>query len=125
MSVNGQDLVYGEKIKFRPSIQLSKHCAYETVAQGFNCVGAKATTLAEVGPAVKKLVESGRPGLLNMIVSVKPTTPATLSMVSMTDDKDVIVVSQSRRWTGCRGYLVAVQNSPCFPCAVGDVGKIC
>lgn len=92
MSVNGQDLVYGEKVKFRPSIQLSKHCAYETVAQGFNCVGAKATTLAEVGPAVKKLVDSGRPGLLNMIVSVKPTTPATMSMVNKSDDPNVITV---------------------------------
>lgn len=92
MSVNGQDLIYGEKVKFRPSIQLSKHCKYEVVAQGFNCEGAKVTELGEVGTAVEKLVKSGGPGLLNMIVSVKPTTPATQSMVGWTDDKDVIVV---------------------------------
>ena len=77
MSVNGQDLIYGEKVKFRPAIQLSKHCKYEVVAEGFNCEGKKVTKLDEVGPTVEKMVKSGRPGLLNMIVSVKPTTPAT------------------------------------------------
>lgn len=77
MSVNGQDLIYGEKVKFRPSIQLSKHCRYEVVAEGFNCEGKKVTKLDKVGPTVEKLVKLGKPSLLNMIVSVKPTTPAT------------------------------------------------
>ncbi len=92
MSVNGQDLLYEGKSKSRPAIQLSKQCKYEIVAQGFNCDGEIVTEYDKIKPTVARMSKSGKPGLINLIVSTKPTTPATMSMVGMTDDKNVIVV---------------------------------
>jgi len=92
MSVNGQDLLYADKVKARPAIKLSKECKYEVVAEGFNCDGKKVTRLEEVSSVVSKLAKAGRPSLINLIVSAKPITPATMSMVGMTEDKNVIVV---------------------------------
>jgi thiamine pyrophosphate-dependent acetolactate synthase large subunit-like protein len=92
MSVNGQDLIYAGITDARPAIQLSKSCRYEVVAQGFNCASALVTEYDQIQPAVEKLANVGGPGLINMIVSRTPTTPATLSMVGATKDPDVIVV---------------------------------
>ena len=92
MSVNGQDLIYEGKSKARPAIQLSKQCKYEIVAQGFNCAGEFVADFDKIKPTVEKLAKSGKPGLVNLIVSSQPTTPATMSMVGMTDDKSVIVI---------------------------------
>ena len=92
MSVNGQDLIYEGKYDGRPAIKLSKSCHYEVVAQGFNCQAELVTEFDKINPTVEKLSKSGKPGLINLIVSTKPTTPATLSMVGMTEDKSVIVV---------------------------------
>ena len=91
-SVNGQNLIYEGKTKARPAIQLSKSCKYDVVAQGFNCDGGIVTNYDEIKPTVEKMSKSGRPGLINMIVSSQPTTPATMSMVGMTEDESVIVV---------------------------------
>ena len=92
MSVNGQNLIYSGKSDARPAITLSKQCKYEIVAQGFNCAGEIVTEYDEIKPTVEKMSRSGKPGLINMIVSPQPTCPATLSMVGMTDDESVIVV---------------------------------
>lgn len=92
MSVNGQELLYTDKTPLRPAITLSKNCRYDVVAQGFNCDGAFVDKFADIAPAVKKMSTSGKPGLINLIVSAQPTTPATMSMVGMTEDENVIVV---------------------------------
>lgn len=88
MSVNGQDLIYEGKTQARPCITMSEKCRYDIVAQGFGCEGVKVEKFEEIAPAVKELV-SKTPALINMIVSVKPTTPATLSMVGVTSDPNV------------------------------------
>lgn len=92
MSLNGQELVYGTKTDARPASKLSRSTAYEIVAQGFGCVGAKVEDFGEIQPEIERLSEISGPALLSLIVSDKPITPATRSMVSMTDDPDVIVV---------------------------------
>jgi thiamine pyrophosphate-dependent acetolactate synthase large subunit-like protein len=92
MSVNGQDLIYEGKAKFRPATRLSKQCKYEVVAQGFNCAGEIITDYDKIKPTVEKMSRSGKPGLLNIITSSHPVTPATMSMVGMTSDENVIVV---------------------------------
>ena len=92
MSVNGQNLIYEGKSKARPAIQLSKRCKYDVVAQGFNCDGEMVTEFDKIKPTVERMSKAGKPGLINMIVSPQPTTPATSSMVGMTEDKNVIVV---------------------------------
>jgi hypothetical protein len=89
MSVNGQDLLYEGVTELRPAVKLSSKCRYEVVAQGFGCEGVKVDQFEDVEKGVKGLVESGGPGLMNLVVSVKPTTPATLSMVGATKDPNV------------------------------------
>lgn len=79
MSVNGQNLIYEGKSKARPAIQLSKSCKYDLVAQGFNCDGEMVTEFDKIKPTVERMSNSGKPGLINLIVSPQPTTPATLS----------------------------------------------
>lgn len=92
MSVNGQDLIYEGKTDARPAVKLSKQCAYEVVAQGFGCRGAKVEKYEEIEGAVKEMCkEDGGRGLINLIVSVKPTSPATLGMVGATEDKNVSI----------------------------------
>ena len=90
--ITGQDLLYEGKTKVRPAIALSKQCRYDIVAQGFGCAGEIITEFDKIKPTVEKLSKSGKPGLINLIVSVSPTSPATQSMVGMTDDDNVIVV---------------------------------
>lgn len=92
MSVNGQHLLYTDKTPLRPAIQLSKNCRYDIVAQGFNCDGILIDRFADITSTVKKMSTSGKPGLINLIVSPSPITPATQSMVGMTEDENVIVV---------------------------------
>jgi thiamine pyrophosphate-dependent acetolactate synthase large subunit-like protein len=92
MSVNGQNLIYEGKSKSRPAIQLSKQCKYDVVAQGFNCDGEIITEFDKIKGTVEKMSRSGKPGLINLIVSSQPTSPATMSMVGMTEDESVIVV---------------------------------
>ncbi|KAF2485390.1 acetolactate synthase I/II/III large subunit [Neohortaea acidophila] len=92
MSLNGQELIYQGKSQARPAIRLSKSCKYEVVAQGFNNDGAFVDKFEDIKPTTERMSRSGKPGLINMIVSPQPTTPATLSMVGMTEDKNVIVV---------------------------------
>ncbi|KAI1846261.1 hypothetical protein JX266_007786 [Neoarthrinium moseri] len=91
MSINGQDLIYEKTSEARPATRLSKGCKYETVSEGFGCTGKRIEKHDEVESTIKELVEA-TPSLANMIVSVKPTTPATLSMVGVTDDPNWIVV---------------------------------
>ncbi|KAM0810021.1 hypothetical protein AB5N19_10368 [Seiridium cardinale] len=91
MSINGQDLVYENITETRPATRLSKGCKYELVAEGFGCAGRRIDKYDDAASAIKELVEVV-PGLANVIVSVKPTTPATLSMVGATDDPNWIVV---------------------------------
>ncbi|KAK5166931.1 uncharacterized protein LTR77_007660 [Saxophila tyrrhenica] len=92
MSGNGQHLLFGDKIKSRPAVQLSKQCRYDVVAQGFDCAGEIVRDFDKIKPTVEKMSKSGKPGLINLIVSSDPITPATRGMVGMSDDKNVIVV---------------------------------
>ena len=88
MSVNGQDLIYDGVTEARPCVKMSEGCRYEVVAQGFGCEGRKVEKYEDIKPAVEELAQK-TPALINMIVSVKPTTPATLSMVGATTDPNV------------------------------------
>lgn len=91
MSKNGQDIVFAKTSSARPAVNLSKSCAYEVVAQGFNCNGMKVTEYNKILGVVNDLAGKG-PGLINLVVSVKPASPATVSMVGMVEDDSVIVV---------------------------------
>jgi acetolactate synthase-1/2/3 large subunit len=85
MSIHGQDAVFG------PGNDIVTRLAatpYERVAEAFGAHGERVDKLAEVGPAVRRALDSGRPALINLIVSndvVHPITTMLLGDVTATD----------------------------------------
>ena len=61
---------------------------YERVAEAFGAHGERVEKLAAVGPAVRRALDSGRPALINLLVSndvVHPVTTMLLGDVTATD----------------------------------------
>jgi len=85
MSIHGQDAVFG------PGNDIVTRLAatpYERVAEAFGAHGERVDKLAAVGPAVRRALDSGRPALINLIVSndvVHPVTTMLLGDVTATD----------------------------------------
>lgn len=92
MSQAGQELIYGEKTPTRQVSQLSPDAQYETVAAGLQCASARVDKVADISAAIKKLLSSDGPSLLNMIISDKPIQPNTKAMLNTDVGKDWIVV---------------------------------
>lgn len=92
MSLAGQELIYGEKTPQRQASKLNPAAEYETVAAGLQCASAKVNKVADIPGAVEKLVNSGKPGLLNLIISENPIHPGTKAMLNVNVGKDWIVV---------------------------------
>lgn len=92
MSQAGQDLIYGDKIPVRQASKLNPKAEYHTVAAGLQCASARVEKIDDIEGAVKKLLGSGGPGLLDMIVSNKPVHPDTRAMLNTDVGPDWIVV---------------------------------
>ena len=92
MSQAGQELIYGEQNPIRQASKLNPKAEYQDVAIALQCAGEKAEKLEDIAPSIKKLLKSGKPGLLNMIISDGPTHSDTEAMVNPTDDPNWIVV---------------------------------
>ena len=92
MSQAGQDLIYGEKNPVRQASKLSPKAEDHDVASALQCESAKAEKLNEIAPAIKKLLGSRKPGLLNTIVADSPVHADTKAMVGEIDDPNWIVV---------------------------------
>lgn len=92
MSQAGQDLIYGEKTPVRQASKLNPAAEYETVAAGLQCASARVDKITDIAPAVNKLVNAGKPGLLNLIISDKPVHPDTKAMLNVDVGKEWIVV---------------------------------
>lgn len=92
MSQAGQELIYGEKTPKRQASKLNPRADYETVAAGLQCASARVDKVSDIPVAVEKLVNSGKPGLLNLIISDKPIHSNTKAMVNAEVGKDWIVI---------------------------------
>ncbi|KAL1956529.1 hypothetical protein VTO42DRAFT_7092 [Malbranchea cinnamomea] len=92
MSINGQDEVYGDRTTSRPVSQLSPLMDFAGASKALGTEARKVTRIEDIKAAVQSLTETGGPGLLELVVSKKPTWPGTLMMVGNTDDPNVIVV---------------------------------
>jgi acetolactate synthase-1/2/3 large subunit len=85
MSIHGQDAVFGPGNDIITRLAAT---SYERVAEAFGAYGERIEQLAEVGPAVRRALDSGRPALINLIVSndiVHPITTMLLGDVTATD----------------------------------------
>jgi len=92
MSQAGQELIYGEKTPTRQASKLNPRAEYETVAAGLQCASARVDKVADIAAAVEKLVNSGKPSLLNLIVSDKPIHSDTKAMVKTDVGENFIVI---------------------------------
>jgi thiamine pyrophosphate-dependent acetolactate synthase large subunit-like protein len=116
MSIHGQDEVYGEKIASRPISQLSPLMDFAAAARALSVDARKVTRVEDIKDAVHALSESDAPGLLELVVSKKPTWPGTLAMVGNTDDPNVIVVPVSTHIS--ESFLVTVLCTDNKPCSI-------
>ena len=86
MSIHGQDAVFG------PGNDVIARLAptpYEKVAEAFGAYGERVDKLADLGPAVRRALDTGRPALINVAVSndvVHPVTTALLGDLTATDE---------------------------------------
>lgn len=89
MSIHGQQEVYGNEAGLTSKLADTD---YERVAEGFGAWGERVTELDEVGPAVRRALQSGRPACINLAVSGDIVHPITPLMVGMTDDPHTTVI---------------------------------
>ncbi|MFB4314997.1 thiamine pyrophosphate-binding protein [Actinomadura sp. 21ATH] len=89
MSVHGQDAVLGAG---NDLISRLAPTPYEKVAQAFGAHGEHVTEMGEVGPAVRRALDSGRPALVNLAVSNEVVHPMTTAMLGDVHATDEIVI---------------------------------
>jgi thiamine pyrophosphate-dependent acetolactate synthase large subunit-like protein len=92
MSIHGQEMVYQDHTPARPVSRLSPNTAYHIIAEGFGNTSAKVESLEKIRETVKRLSAADGPGLINLIVSDRPTHEGTAAMVSPTNDPNWIVI---------------------------------
>ncbi len=78
MSLHGQDAMYGSN---RRAITELRDTAYDEVARAFGCHGERVEALDDIGPAVKRALQAGRPACLNVMVDASVVLPATLALL--------------------------------------------
>jgi acetolactate synthase-1/2/3 large subunit len=87
-SARGQGREYG------PEGEVISHLAdtdYDRVAEAFGAYGERVLTVAEVGPAVRRALDSGRPACLNLSIAYGPE-PRTAASMGKAPAKDEIAV---------------------------------
>ena len=89
MSIHGQDVLFG---KGNDIISRLAPTPYEKVAEAFGAHGERVDKLDDLGPAVRRALDSGRPALINVAVSNEAVHPMTTSMLGDVDATDEIVV---------------------------------
>jgi thiamine pyrophosphate-dependent acetolactate synthase large subunit-like protein len=89
MSIHGQEAVYGPEAGI---VSRLADTDYEEVARGLGASGERVSRLEDVGPAIRRALESGKPACINLTVSGDVTHPITPAMVGYTDDPETIVI---------------------------------
>jgi acetolactate synthase-1/2/3 large subunit len=89
MSIHGQDVVFGEG---NDIISRLAPTAYDKIAQAFGAHGEHVDKLDQVGPAVRRALDSGKPALVNIAISNEVVHPMTTSMLGDVTTTDEIVI---------------------------------
>ncbi|MFV0524880.1 MAG: thiamine pyrophosphate-binding protein [Acidimicrobiales bacterium] len=89
MSIHGQQAVYGDKGDVISRLAPTR---YDQVAEGFGAFGQHVTEVDEVGPAVDRALESGRPSVVNVATAGSVVHPITTSMLGDLTATDEIVI---------------------------------
>lgn len=90
MSAHGQDLIYGTEQRV---ICTLPDTPYETIAAAFGCHGERVERLAELAPALRRALDSGRPACINVLIDpevMHPSMPATVGADHSGDNEIMI-----------------------------------
>jgi acetolactate synthase-1/2/3 large subunit len=72
MSLHGQQLVFGEGTRVVVDLPETR---YDRIAEGFGLHGERASTPDEIGPALKRALDAGRPACVDIAVAPDVTHP--------------------------------------------------
>jgi acetolactate synthase-1/2/3 large subunit len=89
MSIHGQQAVYGAEAGIASRLADTD---YDAVARGLGATGERVSRLEDVGPAIRRAIDCGKPACVNLTVSGEVTHPITPTMVGYTDDPETIVI---------------------------------
>ena len=89
MSIHGQHAVYGDEGDVISRLAPTR---YDLVAEGFGAFGQHVTEVDELGPAMARALESGRPSVIDVAVAASVVHPITTSMLGDLTAEGQIVI---------------------------------
>jgi acetolactate synthase-1/2/3 large subunit len=78
MSAHGQDLIYGPGKRMVTQLSPTR---YDLAAAGFGCHAEHVVEPRDLGPALRRALDSGRPACVNVMTDPSVIAPVTLAMV--------------------------------------------
>lgn len=85
MSLHGQELIYGRDRIVATELGPTR---YDLAAQGFGCYGELVERPQEIGSAIRRAFESGKPACLNVMTDPRVIAPVTQAMVGGVKPKE-------------------------------------
>lgn len=89
MSIHGQRAVFGPQGDVISQLAPTR---YDLVAEGFGAFGQHVDDLVDLGPALQRALESGRPAVIDVAVAASVVHPITLQMLGNLQAENEIVV---------------------------------
>lgn len=89
MSAHGQDALYGPG--HRKIVELEQ-TRYDLVAQAFGCHGEHVTRSADIQPAVRRALDSGRPACINVVIDHTVVAPFTEALLGQKKKESDIII---------------------------------
>jgi acetolactate synthase-1/2/3 large subunit len=89
MSIHGQHAVYGDSGDVISRLAPTR---YDLVAEGFGAFGQHITDVDEIGPAMTRALESGRPAVIDATTAASIVHPITTSLLGdLTVDGEIVI----------------------------------
>jgi acetolactate synthase-1/2/3 large subunit len=90
MSIHGQQIMFGQNYN---AITKLGETRYADIAAAFGCYSERVTEFAQVGPAVTRALQSGKPAVIEVMTDAEAVHPVTVSMLGKTEDgsQDVMI----------------------------------
>jgi acetolactate synthase-1/2/3 large subunit len=89
MSIHGQQAVYGVDGDVISRLASTR---YDLVAEGFGAFGQHVTDMDEIGPAMARALDAGRPAVINVATAASVVHPVTTAMLGDLRAEDQIVI---------------------------------
>ncbi|WDI30105.1 thiamine pyrophosphate-binding protein [Hyphococcus flavus] len=89
LSKHGQMMMFGAN---RQSIVDLADSGYDGVAKAFGCHGERVTEADEIGPAIRRALDSGLPSCLNIVVDREVVAPFTEALVGNRKSQGEVVI---------------------------------